>query len=144
MKKILLPVFITIGVLLASGCSSVNLSASKSPNVKLADIKTFRVEKLEADTRGIDKLIVAQLKAMGRQVVDSESASGAVPVDAIVTYQDRWMWDLTMYMIELQIQLRAPDTKMTLASGRLFRTTLIRKSPAGMVEETLTQILQQQ
>jgi hypothetical protein len=67
----------------------------------------------------------------------------ASPVDAIITYQDRWMWDITMYMIQLDVQVRDGQTRAVLANGRSFRPSLQRKSPEGMVEEVLLDIFKQ-
>ena len=57
------------------------------------------------------------------------------PVDVIVTYADRWMWDITMYMIEINIELHDPETNYVFASGKSYRTSLVRKEPDEMVDE---------
>jgi hypothetical protein len=58
-------------------------------------------------------------------------------VDAVVTYQDRWMWDITMYMIKLDIQVHDGKSGAILANGEAMRPSLQRKSPEGMVEEVV-------
>jgi hypothetical protein len=63
-------------------------------------------------------------------------------VDATLTYQDKWMWDITMYMIQLTVQLREPKTDIALATAKSYRPSLQRKNPAGMAEEVLTQLFQ--
>ena len=50
------------------------------------------------------------------------------------------MWDITMYMLELNIEIRHPRTDYVLATGRSFRTSLARKSPEEMVEEVIGEI----
>lgn len=107
------------------------------PGADLSPLKTVYVEKLTADERGIDQLIASQLTRMGFAVTNSVTAS---QVDAIVTYQDRWMWDITMFMVQLSIQVRDGQTKMVLANGQSWRPSLERKSPEEMVEEVLTAI----
>lgn len=131
------PVFCVL--LLVAGCSST-LQAKKSPGTDLSQLKAFYVQKLPADGRGIEQVIADRLMQMGYRAVSGPEDSPFSPVDAIVTYQDRWMWDITMYMIELSIQLREPQTRTVLATGHSMRTSLIRKSPEGMVEEVLTEI----
>ncbi|HEY5691625.1 MAG TPA: hypothetical protein VIS49_09225 [Cyclobacteriaceae bacterium] len=61
-------------------------------------------------------------------------------VDAIVTYQDKWQWELTMYMIELKIFFREPETQNLLASGQSYHSSLSRNSPEEMVSEVLSNI----
>ncbi len=114
------------------------MQSSKAPGTDLSMLKTFYVQRLPADTRGIEKLIAERLKMMGNTATSGDPAVPPSPVDAIVTYQDKWMWDITMYMIKLDIQVRDGKTGLVLASGESIRPSLQRKSPEGMVEEVLT------
>ena len=107
------------------------------PGAELSPIKTVFVQRLAADERGIDQLIVNQLTRMGFAATNSVIDP---PSDAIVTYQDRWMWDITMFMVQLNIQVRDGQTKMVLANGQSWRPSLERKRPEEMVEEVLTAI----
>lgn len=126
------------GVLLG-GCAT-SLDSETMPGVNLSAFKTFYVRKLPADGRGVERLISERLVAMGKRSTYGAEFKPPQPVDAIVTYQDRWMWDLTMYMLELSIQLRDPQNDVQLASGHSMRTSLVRKSPEEMVKEVLDQI----
>jgi hypothetical protein len=124
----------------SSGCSTTQLNADLSPGVQLSKVKNFYVVHLPQDENGVDRLIAEQLDRMGRTATYGDKAGIPADVDAIVTYQDKWMWDITMYMIELNVQLRNPKTEIAIATGHSFRTSLARKSPAGMVEEVLNEI----
>jgi hypothetical protein len=132
--------FAVLGSLLViTGCA--NTDFSKAPGTDLSQLETFFVVKLSADERGIERLISDRLNMMGYQ-----STYGVTPpegVDAIVTYQDKWMWDITMYMLQLDVQVRDSKTSRILASGRSYRPSMQRKSPEGMVEEVLTQLMRQ-
>jgi hypothetical protein len=64
-------------------------------------------------------------------------------VDALVTYKDKWMWDITMYMLELTITIRDPQNDYPLATGNSFHTSLTRKSPTEMVDEVVENIFKQ-
>ena len=122
-----------------SGCVT-QLNADVTPGTNLNAARKFYVVHLPQDERGIDGLIADRLNTMGKQATHGEKAKVPDDVDAVVTYQDKWMWDITMYMIELNIQLRQPKTDMALATGHSLRTSLVRKSPPEMVEEVLSQI----
>jgi len=133
--RLLLPVL----ALSVSACAS-NLEAKRVPGTDLAQLKTFYVQKLPADGRGVEQMIADRLNLMGFRASHGVNETPATAVDAIVTYQDKWMWDITMYMIQLDVQIRDPQTRMLLVSGQTMRTSLIRKTAEGMVEEVLTEI----
>jgi hypothetical protein len=139
-KQLIVLLGLAIG-LFFSGCAS--MSSHKAPDADLTRLKSFYVVQLPADERGIEKVISNQLTAMGFTSTSGKQADTPKDVDAVVTYQDRWTWDITMYMMELNIQLRAPQTQMVLASGKSFRPSLQRRSPEEMAKEILTSIFAQ-
>lgn len=127
--------------LLASGCAVNRATATADPAARLDTLKTMHVAKFPKDERNIDALIADKLRTSGYTVT-----TGAQPparVDALVTYVDKWMWDITMYMLELTITVRDPKTDYPLASGNSFHTSLTRKSPAEMVDEVVNNILKE-
>lgn len=139
MKQLAAFTLIVSILLLATGCSST-LQAKKMPGTDLSKLKTFYVQKLAEDGRGIEQLIARRLTHMGFTAASGASETPSSPVDTIVTYQDKWMWDITMYMIQLSVQLRDPQSRMVLATGDSMRTSLVRKDPEGMVDEVLAEI----
>lgn len=126
---------------LCTGCAINRSTATVDPAAKLDSIKTVEVRKYEKDERGTDKVIADNLRARGYQVVTAAPPSGKV--DAVVTYVDKWVWDITFYMLELTIQVREPGTDFPLASGNSMHTSLNRKSPAEMVDEVIGNILKE-
>ena len=122
-------------VLAASGCSKVVIRSDIDPNVDISNLHTLYVRKLPADSRGIERVIQDKLNEFGFQATSGAGLQPNGPVDAIVTYEDRWMWDITMYMLSIDIQLRDPETEYVLASGSSYRTSLVRESPEEMVDE---------
>jgi hypothetical protein len=135
----LLVAIVAVGSALLVGCAS-SLDSETIPGVDLAKLNSFYVRKLPADGRGVERLISERLVAMGKRSSYGPGSKPSYPVDAIVTYQDHWMWDITMYMLELSIQIRDPANDVQLASGHSMRTSLIRKSPQEMVKEVLDRI----
>lgn len=123
------------GVLFLTACTNVVIKSDSDPNVDLAALKKFYVQKLPEDERGIEKIIAEKLNEFGFQATSGSAPKPTDPVDAIVTYKDRWMWDITMYMLEIQIELHNPDTNFVFASGKSYRTSLSRRDPDEMVDE---------
>jgi len=142
MKSIRLIAMIVVAAVAVflSGCVVTQLKADVTPGTKLNDLKKLYVVKLPADQRGVDRMIADRLNAMGMKATSGEKSAMPDDVDAIVTYQDKWMWDITMYMLELNVQLRQPKTDMSFASGHTLRTSLARKSPPELIEEVLNEI----
>ena len=125
---------------LSIGCATTSLTSDVDPQADLSSLESFLVVKLPADNRGIEDLIARALDKRGKTAMATASRPDQVDADAVVTYQDKWMWDITMYMLELNVEIRHPRTDYVLATGRSFRTSLARKSPEEMVEEVIGEI----
>jgi hypothetical protein len=123
---------------LVAGCASIH--STQAPDADLSRLHTFYVQKLPADDNGIEKMISDRLVAMGFKSSYGTGENPPTPVDAIVTYEDKWMWDITMYLIRLTVQVREPESRSILASAESYRPSLERKSPEQMVEEVLNEI----
>lgn len=139
-KKLAATLTILAVLWLASGCAVNRATASLTPGTDLSRVKQFYVVTVPADKNAVDKLIKNKLEKMGYTATVGPEKSPPYQADAVVTYQDKWMWDITMYMIELTITLRNPQTSFPMAVGNSFHTSLTRKSPEEMVEEVLTNI----
>ena len=126
-----LRLFLATFVLAAmSGCVNTELIADVDPSADLTGLETFYVAKFGPDERGIENIIAAEMNAMGMQATAGASPTPPSPVDAVVTYQDKWMWDITMYMIELTIELR---------EGRLPPSQLAKMDAKDMARDELKQ-----
>lgn len=139
-KSIALGVFAAGALQLSSGCAVNRATATVTPGAEIGAARSYYVVKVPADQRGIQDLIRDGLARRGysaRVGVDPAPPPG---VDTVVTYVDRWMWDITMYMVELTITFRNPSSNFPLASGNSYHTSLTRKSPGEMVDEVLGNI----
>jgi hypothetical protein len=120
---------------LLAACAT--LDSAKAPDANIKSLKSFYVTRIPEDERGIEKLIAARLSTMGFKASSGDAPLPPERVDAVVTYQDRWMWDITMYMIKLDVQLHDGDSGAVIARAQAVRPSLQRKSPEGMVQEVL-------
>ena len=133
--SVVLLALLVAGSALVAGCATT--SSLVVPGADLSSIRKIHVVKLGPDARGINVQFANQLAVLGYQVTTGEATAVPADADAVLTYQDKWMWDLTMYMVELNAQLRNPRNDMILANARSFRPSLQRKSPPEMVKEVL-------
>jgi hypothetical protein len=139
MNRLLGIVLFLFAVTLQTGCATSKATATVDPTLNWSAIKTVHVTKTEGDDNDLDKMIAEKLITRGFAVTrDPQPSTG---VDARVTYKDRWMWDITMYMLELTVVLRDPKTDFPLATGNSLHTSLVRKKPAEMVDEVMENIL---
>ena len=129
---------LVLGTLLfVSGCSN-RATATLSPGADLSKLKTFYVVHQPKDTHSLHNLISDKLVKEGYSATAGpELPQSSYKVDSIVTYVDRWMWDITLYLLELTVTFRG----FPLAVGNSYHTSLTRKSPEEMVDEVLTNIL---
>jgi len=125
-----------------SGCA--NRATSKvEPGVDLTAIKKVYVKKRlddkRSDERGVNELIVEKLntKGIAAQIGTDESPKG---VDAVLTYRAQWFWDITWYLLELDVTLREPESNAPMAKGNSYHTSLTRLSPKEMVSEVIDNI----
>jgi hypothetical protein len=124
-----------------TGCAS--MKSSKEPGTDLSKLQTFYVQRLPADQRGIERLLSDRLNAMGYKSTSGMAEATPQDIDAVVTYQDKWMWDITMYMIQLDVQVRDPGSQVVMASATSYRPSLQRVAPDKMVEEVVNEIFKQ-
>lgn len=121
-----------------SGCAVNRATATVDPSANLGSIKTIYVKKFGPDKHSIDVLIADKARSLGMATTTGEAP--ATNPDAVITYVDKWMWDITMYPLELTIQVLDPKTDFTLAVGNSYHTSLTRKSLPEMVDEVMSNI----
>jgi len=122
---------------LGSGCSH-QISGGPEAGVDMNRYHSFYVvsEKSDAD---VAKALQADLSARGLSVSGGPDSSAAA-ADCKVIYHDKWMWDMTMYLLEVKLEMVDPRSGAMLASGRCYRTSMARKAPEVMVKEITDRI----
>jgi hypothetical protein len=118
---------------------SVRQFAPGAGQSRVAALKTISVRNESPEKSELAADIASELKSMGYQV--STGPLKATRTDAVITFTDQWMWDITMYMLSLEVQLREPGSGAVFATAKTVRTSLVRKSQKEMVRETLTKLL---
>jgi len=122
------------------GCAVNRASATLMADADLTKVKTIYVVHAPEDGRQIDKELKKALEKRGFTATTGPELPPPYPQDAVVTYVDKWMWDMTMYMIELTVTVR-DRSNFPLATGNALHTSLTRKSPAEMVDEVVGNIV---
>jgi hypothetical protein len=124
---------------LITGCST-KLTSNVAPGSTFEEMgKTF-VVRFGPDKRELNSIIADKLTLMGYPAVAGEASNIPSDVNTLVTYQDNWQWDITNYMIKIKIQFRDGKSRELIIEGVSYRTSLVRKSPEEMIEETLIEM----
>ncbi|QWV94895.1 hypothetical protein KP004_06875 [Geomonas oryzisoli] len=133
--------FLLLGASLTvtAGCAN-RATGTLTAGTDLSKLKTFYVVQAPDDKRNTYRLIKNNLEKRGFGATTGPELKSPSQSDAVVTYVDKWMWDITMYMLELTIIFRDPKTDFPLATGNSLHASLTRKSPEDMVDEVLTNI----
>lgn len=122
-----------------SGCAS--MQSTQTPGADLTQLKSFHVQAHPDDDGEVGRVISDQLKLLGYKSTYGLDEPPASTVDATLTYQDKWTWDITMYLLQLDIQILDAKTKKLIASGTIRRPSLQRQRPETMANEILRKIL---
>jgi len=114
-------------------------TVSVTPTTDMSKLKTIYVVHQPKDKDQINVLIADKLRLKG---VTATTGEGPAPsnVDAVITYIDKWMWDITMYLLQLTVTVRDPKTDYPMATANSYHASLTRLSPTEMVDETLDNI----
>lgn len=139
MKKVL-AVFFLFLALLMTGCAS-KVSSTAVPGASLKEKGKFYVVRFEPDKRNLNVIIADQLTLMGFNTATGEKSDMPDNIDTVVTYVDHWQWDMSNYMIKIDIQFRDGRDGALIMSGESYRTSLVRRSPTTMIKETLEEML---
>ena len=122
--------------------STRQLSPGFSAN-GITGMRSFYVRKHSDDDYELGEDIVSELQLMGYRATTGSAESPPGRVDGVITYTDKWMWDISMYLLSLDVQLQEPASDAALASAKTIRTSLVRKSQKEMVRETLSKLFEE-
>lgn len=141
MQKSSTMILLTVALAVLTGCSIQYTNSRVLPDGVISPGKTYYVVRHEKDTRQIDLIIAKEMKAMGlHKTTSGIGRDMPAGTDVVVLYEDRWMWDMTNYLLMLNVQFRDASSNILIARGESVRTSLARKSVEEMVQETLVAI----
>jgi hypothetical protein len=118
-------------LLLGLGCTSGAAHyAGELPGSRLSEMRRFYVQHHEGDSRDVHLAIQEEMRAFGLDV-DAGKGPPTGEYDAIVTYADRYTWDVTMFCIRLTVYIQDTETGYITATGWSWRPSTVRKTPKG-------------
>ena len=113
--------------LAASGCIN-RATATLAPGANITGLKSFYVVHQPRDKENLNQVIADNLTLRGLNATGGPELP-SYTTDAIITYVDKWMWDITLYLLELTVTVREPARGQLLAVGNSYHTSLTRYHP---------------
>lgn len=134
--KALVPLIAAVALL--AGCTTV--SVRRVPAIDLTRFHHVFVERPFNENHHLDEYLVDELRHDG--FVSESGPMTMLPddADAVLSYQSRWNWDFTTYLMELDLSLRTAHTNKKLAEARYYQPTIRTRSPARVVHTLITRI----
>ena len=84
----------------------------------------YFVQRHDKDTRDLASTIAKSMQARGLNVTAGTAAERPAEAAYIVTYVDKWMWDMRMYLYDLRIELRDARDQSILGYGQSMQSSL--------------------
>jgi len=122
----------------ASSCSHVYSRTAK--NVNLSQFKHPYIVHTLTDGRGIDTIITRELIKLGYDASHGPITMLPKNADCIIRYHDRWTFDFTTYMIQLDLQVSTARPEKLVAEDSYFRPSVTGGSEVDMVDVVLKRI----
>ncbi len=142
MKKFSKFLLLFLPIFFITGCAIHKNEAFIIPNGDKLENKSFFVLHSLGDKRHLEEIIRDVLVEKGFVAISGQKENMPEKIDVLVTYEDRWMWDLGNYLIQLDIQFRNPKNEYPFVAGETVRTSLIRKEPKFMADEVISKMLE--
>ena len=109
-------------VLLGLACAGS--SATQLPGAARSESALFWVENHGKDERQLEQIIANALEARGLNAGGGELGSRPENADYVVTYTDRWFWDMRTYLGEIKIDVTDVKTGEVVATSRKYQTSM--------------------
>lgn len=115
--------FVLTCAMLATACVG-NVSGQMTLPADVAARGSYCVERHAEDTRDLASIIAAKLRERGLQAKSGAAGEALTGCDYVVSYTDRWFWDMRMYLADLRIELRDARDKTILGYGQSSQSSL--------------------
>jgi hypothetical protein len=117
--------FVAIGLLgvVLAGCVGTTAGQLTLTPEKV-QAGTYFVQRHDKDDRDLASVIAESMKSRGLATTAGTQAQRPAEVTYVVTYVDRWMWDMRMYLYDLRIDLRDARDDSILGFGQSMQSSL--------------------
>jgi hypothetical protein len=124
-----------------SGCIA-NTAGQMTLPAEVSAHGSYFVERSAEDTRDLAKTIAAHMQARGLNATAGAPGESRPGFDYVVTYTDRWFWDMRMYLADLRIEVRDAKDHSVVGFGQSSQSSLkaMGQSHEDVVDTALNQL----
>jgi hypothetical protein len=137
LKKIAL--YIPLLGFLAS-CVSVDVGSFIVPGETLDKKGNYYIVFSEDDQQALHETLRENMVLKGLSAESGFKDRMPENINYLVEYGGQWQWDITWYLLNFNVRIYDPKTKLLIASANSLRTSLGRKKAEEVVSETLAQL----
>ncbi|MEM7002339.1 MAG: hypothetical protein AAF529_16230 [Pseudomonadota bacterium] len=129
-------------LLLLTGCVG-SATGQLVPREYLDSGGSYYVVHQEKDGRDLHKDIAAAMRTRGMEVTSGTAADTPTDADYVITYVDRWQWDMRMYLADLRIEMRSGADNTIVGYGQSAQSSLkaMGKEHGDVIATALEQLL---
>jgi hypothetical protein len=124
---------------LLAGCATT-VTVNKAPKADLEHLRHIFVEHRLNDNHRLDDLIVQELQRLGYDAAAGPLTMMPPETDAVITYEDVWVFDFTTHMTALDLKVTDNRRHQPMVEGGISRPSVTRMSPEEMVHLTVLKI----
>jgi hypothetical protein len=117
--------------------SCTSLKTERTPGASLEGKRLFYVERHPEEDWGFHQMIADEMCMMGYKASAGEPNQAPAGVDALVTYDDKWSWDLSPWMYGPDLRILDAKTRSLIVKTSNLRGSLFRRNPKQMAQENL-------
>jgi hypothetical protein len=130
---------VLVGAFLLAGCVG-SVSGQLTIPSEVAGKSSYYVEQSPQDERNLSALIAERMRARGLNA--TAGAPGPVKPDFVVTYVDKWYWDMRMYLADMRIEVRDANDRSIVGYGQSAQSSLkaMGKSFADVIDAALDEL----
>jgi hypothetical protein len=123
------------------GCVG-NASGQLSLPREQAEASTYFVQRHAKDTRDLASGIADSMRTRGLKATAGIESDRPADAAFVVTYVDRWIWDMRMYLADLRIEVRDAKDQSIVGFGQSSQSSLkaMGQTHADIVETALDQL----
>lgn len=127
---------------LSLGACVGNTSGQLSLPREQAEASTYFVQRHAKDTRDLASGIAGSMRARGFKATAGTESDRPADAAYVVTYVDRWIWDMRMYLADLRIEVRDAKDQSIVGFGQSSQSSLkaMGQTHADIVETALDQL----
>ena len=103
----------------------------------------FWVENHGADNRNLEQIIATALQSRGLQASGGQQNARPADFDFLVTYADRWSWDMRTFLMKITIKVEDTTSGQIVATSESHQDSFsaMGKTYQGIVRATTLQLL---